>query len=263
MTGHAGAPMFSSRGAPGELAVLAARSRLSRRWLSANPDFTGRRVEWRPHGPTRRGRDVVIGAWRSPWRLALVGVLLAAAYLRLAHIDLAELRREEAWNLLAAADLVAGRRLPLTGMGTSVAGLENGPALVYLLALPLLVARDAALASAFVALTNVAALGVAALLARRVFGWPAALFGAAAYAVGSWAVYFSRKIWPNDPMPLFSALLALGLYLAVSGGQARGLLLAGLSLRLPLNLHPSSLALGPFVGLALRLPPAMLRGGAA
>jgi hypothetical protein len=201
--------------------------------------------------------------WRSRPRLALAGIVLVAAYLRLAHLDLAELRREEAWNLLAAVDLVAGRALPLTGMGTSVAGLENGPALIYLLALPLLFARDAALASAFVALTNVAALVVAALLARRVFGWPAALYGAAAYAVGSWAVYFSRKIWPNDPMPLFSALLALGLYLAVVAGQGRGLVVAGLSLGLLLNLHPSSLALVPFVGLALLLRPAVLRTRAA
>src|SRR5262245_48730808 len=144
-------------------------------------------------------------------------------------------------------------------MGTSVAGLENGPALVYLLALPLLLARDAALASALIALTNIAALGVVALLARRVFGWPAALFGAAAYAVGSWAVYFSRKIWPNDPMPLFSALLALGLYLAIVAGRGRGLILAGLSLGVLLNLHPSSLALVPFVGLALLLRPSVLR----
>src|SRR5262245_44286521 len=148
-------------------------------------------------------------------------------------------------------------------MGTSVAGLENGPALVYLLALPLLLARDAALASAFVALTNVAALGVAALLGRRVFGWPAALFGAAAYAVGSWAVYFSRKIWPNDPMPLFSALLALGLYLGVVAGDGRGLVLAGVALGLLLNLHPASFALVPFVGLALLLRPSLLRTRAA
>src|SRR5439155_27060783 len=99
-------------------------------------------------------------------------MVAAAAYLRLAHLDLAEFRREEAWNLLAAADLVAGRAVPLTGMGTSVAGLENGPMLLYLLALPLLVARDVALASAAIALTNLAALVVTALVAERVFGRP-------------------------------------------------------------------------------------------
>src|SRR5205085_8205801 len=113
----------------------------------------------------------------------------------------------EARIALVVADLLDGRRLPLTAIGTSVDGLENGPILIYLLALPFALARDPAIASGFVALMNLGALVLAARFAALVFGWPAGLLAATTYAVGSWAVLFSRKIWPNDAMPLFSALL--------------------------------------------------------
>src|ERR671927_641849 len=91
--------------------------------------------------------------------------------------------------------------LPLVGIGTSIPGLENGPLMIYLVALPLALARDAALASGFVGLMNVLALVVSARVAERAFGRMAALFAAAAYAFGSWAVLFSRKLWPHEAMP--------------------------------------------------------------
>ncbi|MBI3979852.1 MAG: hypothetical protein HY331_16875 [Chloroflexi bacterium] len=59
--------------------------------------------------------------------VALIAILALAAYLRLAHADLAEFKRDEATAALMALDLLAGRRFPLVGLGTSVPGLENGP----------------------------------------------------------------------------------------------------------------------------------------
>src|SRR5205814_8157176 len=123
----------------------------------------------------------------------------------------------------------------------------------------LLFARDAALASGFVALLNVVALIVSARLTERVFGRLAALFAAGAYAVGSWAVLFSRKLWPNEAMPLFAALLVLALYEAVVGGRIRGIVLAGLWLGLLVNLHPSGIAFVPLVAVALLFRPSLLR----
>lgn len=186
-------------------------------------------------------------------------IVVLAVYLRLAHLDMAEFKRDEAQVALMALDLVAGRHLPLVGIGTSVPGLENGPVMVYLTAIPLLVARDAALASGFIALLNVVALIVSARVAERVFGRLAALLAASAYAVGSWAVMFSRKLWPNEAMPVFSALLALALYEAVVAGRARGLTLAGLWLGLLVNLHPSGIVFVPVVAVAVLLRPTLLR----
>jgi hypothetical protein len=189
-------------------------------------------------------------------------IVVLAVYLRLAHLDLAEFKRDEADVALRAADVLNGN-LPLVGIGTSVPGLENGPLMIYLTALPLALVHDAALACGFVGLMNVLALVVSARVTERAFGRLSALFAAAAYAFGSWAVVFSRKLWPNEAMPLFSALLALSLYEAVVGGRPRGVVLAGLWLGVLLNLHPSGVVFVPFALIALALRPALLRTRAA
>src|SRR3712207_2872108 len=180
---------------------------------------------------------------RGAYAAALVPLLLLATFLRLDRLDLTEFRREEANALLLATGFLDGGGLPLTSIATSVAGLENGPIQVYRAIPPLLLARDASLVAALQALLNVVAVVAAAKLAERAYGRPAGLFTAASYAVGAWAVYFSRKIWPNDPMPPFTALLALALFDAVATGRARSLALAGLCLGALLNLHPSSISL--------------------
>src|SRR5262245_32083072 len=189
-------------------------------------------------------------------------IVVLADYLRLAHLDLAEFKRDEADVALRAADVLNGH-LPLVGIGTSIPGLENGPLMIYLTALPLALAHDAALACGFIGLMNVLALVVSARVTERAFGRLAALFAAAAYAFGSWAVVFSRKLWPNEAMPLFSALLALSLYEAVVGGRARGVVLAGLWLGALLNLHPSGIVFVPFALLVLALRPGLFRTRAA
>ena len=193
------------------------------------------------------------------WAAALTLIVVLAVYLRLANLDLAEFKRDEADVALRSLDLLAGRGLPLVGIGTSVPGLENGPLMIYLIAVPLALARDAALASGFVGLLNVGALIASARFAERVFGRLASLLGAVAYALGSWAVLFSRKLWPNEAMPLFSALLALALHDAVVGGRPRGVVLAGLWLGALVSLHPSGALFVPFALLALALRPSVLR----
>lgn len=200
---------------------------------------------------------------RRIFGVAFVVIVTLAVYLRLAHLELAEFKRDEAQIALIAADVVAGRRLPLVGIGTSVPGLENGPVMIYLTALPLLLSHDAALASGFIALLNVVALIVSARVTERIFGRLAALFAAATYAVGSWAVLFSRKLWPNEAMPVFSALLALALYEAAVAGRVRGVVLAGLWLGVLVNLHPSGIVFVPVVGAALLMRPALLKSRGA
>jgi hypothetical protein len=185
-------------------------------------------------------------------------IVVLAVYLRLANLDLAEFKRDEAEIGLRALDLLAGRGLPLVGIGTSVPGLENGPLMIYLIAVPLALARDAALASGFVGLLNVGALIASARFAERVFGRVASLLGAFAYAIGGWAILFSRKLWPNEAMPLFSALLALALHDAVVGGRPRGVVLAGLWLGALVSLHPSGVLFVPFVLAALALRPSVV-----
>ncbi|TAK25426.1 MAG: hypothetical protein EPO26_03405 [Chloroflexota bacterium] len=191
--------------------------------------------------------------------LILVAFISLGAFLRLANLDLAEFKRDEAQLAVLSLDLLSGAALPLKGIGTSVRGLENGPMMVYLVAIPLAIARDFAWASGFVGLLNVAALLVTARVTERLFGRLAALLATATYAVGSYAVIFSRKLWPYEAMPLFSALLMLGLYDAVIGRRNRGLVLAFVSLGALVSLHPSGVLFIPVVGIGLVLRPGSLR----
>ncbi len=188
----------------------------------------------------------------------LVALVCLGALLRLAYPELTEFRREEAWALLKATDMIAGRGIPLTGIETSVPGLDNGPFQIYITSIALLGWHNASVVAGLYALLNVGALLVAARLAALAFGQSAMFFAVATYAVGSWAVYFSRKIWPNDLMPLFSALLALALIDAIVGGRRRGLILGGFWLGILVNLHPSGLTMVPVAIMALALRPRLL-----
>ena len=161
---------------------------------------------------------------------SMVGILLIATALRVMQVDLTEFRLDEGWAALLAVNWIDGGPLPLTGIATTVQGLRNPPLFIYLIAIPLAIARDPALITVWLGILNVAAIGLTGVVVHRFQGRMPALFTVAAYATGSWAIYFSRKIWPNDAMPLFCVLLTLGLYLAIVEYCGWGLGLAGLGL---------------------------------
>jgi hypothetical protein len=196
-------------------------------------------------------------------RAILIVVVAFAAYLRLAHIAMAQYLHDEATIVLMARDILDGRALHLAGLPTSVVGLDNGPLFVYLMVLPLLVSDDPGLASAFVGLLNLAAVIVTYRVVSLVFGSMTGLCAASTFAVGSWAVLFSRKIWPNEAMPLISALLALALLAAVIRGSRLGVFVSGCCLGVLINLHPSGLMYVPVVFGALLLRPRLIVSWAA
>ena len=96
--------------------------------------------------------------------LGLVALVCLGALLRLAYPELTEFRREEAWALLKATDMVGGRGIPLTGIVTSVLGLDNGPLQIFITSIGLLDWHNASVAAGLYALFNVGALVVAARL---------------------------------------------------------------------------------------------------
>src|SRR5204863_657917 len=63
---------------------------------------------------------------RRIFGVAFVVIVTLAVYLRLAHLELAEFKRDEAQIALMASAMAAGRSLPLVGIGTSIPGLEIG-----------------------------------------------------------------------------------------------------------------------------------------
>jgi hypothetical protein len=151
---------------------------------------------------------------RWEW-IALAGILLAAAILRLGAPGVTEFKRDEANLSQLALDLARGRDLPLLGINSSV-GVPNSPVSVYLFALPYLLDDTPILATLFVGALNVIAVALAWMLARRYYGPIAAAAAGLLYAASPWAVIYSRKIWAQDLLPpfvvaaVFTGLLGFG-----------------------------------------------------
>lgn len=132
--------------------------------------------------------------------IALIAILLLAAYLRLGFPAVIEFKSDEAYLSRLALDLVRGRHFPLLGMPSSV-GLPNPPMAVYLMAVPFSLSSHPLIATQLIGLFNVLSVAMLYSLTRRYFGAGPAILAAALYAAMPWAVLFSRKIWAQDLLP--------------------------------------------------------------
>jgi len=142
-----------------------------------------------------------------------------------------------------------GHDFPLTGLLSSV-GVPNPPLFIYLLALPLFLIRDPFGAAVFIALSNVAAVGICYLLGRRYFSPFVALASASLYALAPWAVIFSRKIWAQDLLPVFVGGFLLAAHAFLVDRRPRSLAWLLVLAAVAMQLHLSALILaGALVGL--------------
>ena len=170
----------------------------------------------------------------------LLGIIAIAALLRLSYLDLIEFKADEAQHLLRSARLVEEGEWPLVGTMASV-GVAKPPLMVYLMAVPLLLGRDPRIASAFIALLNIAAIAGLFLLVRRYYGLRVAAISTLLLAVNPWAVAYSRKAFTADLLLPFAVLFLWGLLRALVDRRPWGWVLACLSLGLSLYLTFSPL----------------------
>jgi 4-amino-4-deoxy-L-arabinose transferase-like glycosyltransferase len=176
-----------------------------------------------------------------PETLLLVA-LIVASVTRLGWLDLVEFKSDEAVGLNIAASIARGQALPLTGVD-DWSGSPYPPFFVYLMAVPELVTHSAAIATGFVGLLDVLAIGATYLLARSLFGRVAGATATLLYAVSPWGIIYSRKVWDQDTLPLFDTLGLFCLILALKD-RRRSLILPGVALlTLATQLHPTAYAL--------------------
>ena len=135
--------------------------------------------------------------------IALSVLLLLALFLRLGDSDIVEFKRDEANLSLLALDFANGGDLPLLGIGSSV-GFPNAPINVYVLAVPYFFSSDPEFATQFIGLLNVFALILTYWMVRRYTNPLIALLTLAIFAVNPWSLIFSRKIWAQNMLPVFS-----------------------------------------------------------
>jgi 4-amino-4-deoxy-L-arabinose transferase-like glycosyltransferase len=141
---------------------------------------------------------------RYEW-IALIGIVLVAALLRLALPGVVEFKQDEANLSLMARDMATGRSFPLRSIDSSV-GIPQPPTSVYFFVPPYLLSSDPVFATQFTAFTNVLAVLIAYRVTRRYYGPTAAIVAAALFAASPWAVIFSRKLWPPDQLAFLTLL---------------------------------------------------------
>src|SRR6266542_2136543 len=163
------------------------------------------------------GRHGGTGLRRHGVLLTLSATIAAAAVARFLRLDLMEFKSDEAeacrlaLHVLGRHEPGVGTFFPTTGLVASV-GLPNPPLFVYLLALPLAIARTPLAAAGFVAATNVAAVWLCYVAGRRWFSRFVGLAAAALFALSPWAIVYSRKIWAQDLLPICTVLFLLALH---------------------------------------------------
>ncbi len=184
---------------------------------------------------------------RWEW-LALAAILLLAAALRLGAPGVSEFKLDEAHLSQLALDTARGRDFPLLGIGSSV-GIPNMPVSVWLFALPFLLSSDPTIATLFVGLLNVIAVGLTWWLPRRYFGPGAALVAALLFAASPWGVIYSRKIWAQNLLPPFVLLTVgsglIGLLEDSRPHRWRWLIAHALLLAITVQIHYAAIVLIP------------------
>ena len=185
--------------------------------------------------------------------------LLVAAVLRFTDLDLMEYKSDES-ETVQNVSMIVDDRVFLTHGERSSKGPHQSPLPLYLLAPAwAMVASPLALVW-WIALWNVAAVGVTYWIGHRFLSPRAGLIAAYCYAVSPWAVMFSRKIWRADMEPLFGALLLAATLALVVNGRRRAIFWICLLAGVVVQIHPTGyLAVGAVLLLLILYRPHISR----
>lgn len=190
--------------------------------------------------------------------LALGATLGVAALTRLVRLDLMEFKADEgeacrlALHVLGHHEPGVGSFFPTAGLVASV-GVPNPPLFVYLISIPLAVARTPLAAAVFVALANVAAVGLCYVVGKRYFTPFVGLVSAALFALSPWAIVYSRKIWAQDLLPIFTVLFLLATYTFLVERRPRSVLWLIVLVGAATQIHLSAWVLGVALVVVLAL----------
>ncbi len=175
---------------------------------------------------------------------ALLLVLAAAAFVRLYRLDAVEFFHDEAMVSMMAQEMADGQTFPLQGILSSV-GIPNPPSSIYVMAVPFALTSDPVVATGFVALLNVLGVGLLWGIARKEFGFIAALVAGLVFAFNPWAILYSRKIWAQDYVNPFLLLALTAALWGYRDGKRWGQLLALPLMLFAMQIHFAAWALVP------------------
>ena len=179
---------------------------------------------------------------RREWAI-LLAILVLAAVVRLGWPNLTEFKADEG-RLLTTALVMSDGQLALRGISSSV-GFPNAPMSVWLYALPLVIWAHPYAATLFTGILSVAAVAGVYWLARRYWGYRAAVVATLMLSVSPWAIVFSRKIWAQNLLPVFAVCWAIAAVLAFVERRRVFLVVHIVCLAIAVQIHPAAVSLIP------------------
>ncbi|MDA8218422.1 MAG: glycosyltransferase family 39 protein [Dehalococcoidales bacterium] len=211
-------------------------------------------------GQTESGKAISQRRWLTGHLTAVVGArvpqivwagsLVLGAYLRWAYVELSEFGADQNTALHYAHALRRGWDLPVVGMASSV-GPYFGPGEYYVMLPPQFISDAPEVSIYYVGLLGLIAGAWFSLVVWRYFGRRTGLATMLFFSCGPWAVYFTRKIWTPDTLPLFSAAAFSFLLLALIRRRWWALPAATFTLGFATQVHHSAIGMLPAVLVAL------------
>lgn len=181
--------------------------------------------------------------------VALVAIILVAAFLRLMWPGIAEFKFDEATVARSALALSREADIP-GGFPSSIPGVDQPPFMAVLLAPPFAVSRNPATAVFYLGLLSTFTVYLSYLLGKRLFDTRVALLASTFFALAPWVVFYTRKLWAQN-VPFFTVIMMLGLYSAVRKQRPRNIFIALFALGILIGLYLGNIMLAGVVLLVI------------
>jgi len=194
--------------------------------------------------------------WFFSWEMYLV--IVVAGLLRLYRINTTEFDDDQAAVFRMAHDAVSHGMLVATSNIASI-GIYNPPAIIYCFMLPAAFSADPLWGAVMVGVLMTISVLLTYIFVRRYYGRGAATIAALLYAVATRPIFYSRFIWNQNLLPLFTMLFFFALFRGVVERKKGWLAPAIFLLGILVQLHASSVMLIFPLGLTLLLAPKTLR----
>jgi Dolichyl-phosphate-mannose-protein mannosyltransferase len=203
----------------------------------------------------RRNRRVLF-SWLFTWDIYLI--LLVAGFLRLYALNTSEFDSDQAAIFSLARVAVQHGLLPIVSNRASI-GIENPPAVIYLLMIPAAVSADPLWATVMIGLFNTVAVLLTYFFTRRYYGRLAALIAALLYAAAAKPLNYSRFLWQQNMLAPLLLLFMFALFWGVVERRKGWLFPALLLIGISYQLHETSTLLAIPLLAAVVLAPGTVR----
>ena len=207
-------------------------------------------------GEKQQNRRALLRSWLLSWEVYLI--VFVAALLRLYGITTTEFDDDQAAVFRMAHDAVSHGLLVATSNIASI-HIYNPPAIIYFFMLPAAFSADPLWGAVMVGVLMTLSVLLTYIFARRYYGRGVATIAALLYAVAARPIFYSRFIWNQNLLPIFTILFLFTLFW---GGveQKKGWLAPAIFLLgILIQLHATGIMMAFPFAVALLLAPKTLR----